>query len=130
MTGVVRENEALLRLTVHGTRRRKHQIEAVIDTGFSGYLTLPPDVIAGLGLAWQSTAQGILADGSASPFELYEAAVVWDRRARLIVVCESDATPLVGMAMLDGYELNVQVRPRGKVTITRLEDRAPPRRRA
>lgn len=120
MRGVVRNNEALLRVTVYGPRRRKQTIEAVIDTGFTGFLTLPPDVINGLGLLWQTTTHGVLADGSACSFESYEGVVMWDRRARQIDVCEFDATPLVGMAMLEGFELNVQVRPRGKVTIKRL----------
>jgi hypothetical protein len=34
-----------------------------------------------------------------------------------------DATPLVGMALLRGYEYKMQVRARGKVTIKRLPRR-------
>ena len=120
MTGVVRDNEPLIRLTVHGTRGRKRKVEAVIDTGFNGYLTLPPDVIAELGLPWQTTADAILADGSICSFEIYEAAMSWDRRVRSIIVSESDSTPLVGMAMLHGFELNMLVQARGKITIKRL----------
>jgi clan AA aspartic protease len=92
----------------------------VIDTGCNASLTLPPAVIAALQLPWQSTGHGILADGSAITFDVYQATVVWDRRRRQIPVVEADAAPLVGMALLEGYELTMQVRPGGKVTIKRL----------
>jgi predicted aspartyl protease len=71
-------------------------------------------------LSWQDTVPGILADGSETLFDVYEATVIWDRRPRLIRVNETDAIPLIGMALMKGYELNVQVRSRGKVTIKRL----------
>lgn len=120
MTGVVRGAEAIIRLTVRGPGGERQRIEAVIDTGFTGYLTLPPDMIERLGLTRRGSARAILADGSTRLFGLFDAVVVWDRRARRIAVGEADATPLVGMEMLEGFELNVQVRPRGKVTIKRL----------
>jgi clan AA aspartic protease len=120
MTGVVRAREARIRLKIRGPGGQEQEIEAVIDTGFTGWLTLPPVLVAALALPWQSLGRGILADGSESLFDVYEAAVVWDRRARRIPVDEADAAPLVGMALLNGYELKVQVRARGKVTIKRL----------
>jgi clan AA aspartic protease len=120
ITGVVRAREALIRLKVRGPRGRERTIEAVVDTGYTGSLTLPPTLIAALGLRWQSLDRGTLADGSECLFDVYEATVVWDRRTRRILVDEADTEPLVGMGLLSGYELKVQVRPRGKVTIKRL----------
>lgn len=122
MTGVVRGREAMLRLTVRGPGGQKRKIEAILDTGFTSYLTLPPTVIAELGLPLRGSGRGTLADGSTCLFGIYEAVVVWDRRARTVGVSEIDGTPLVGMALLEGFELNVRVRPRGKVTIKRLRD--------
>jgi len=97
-----------------------HEIEAVIDTGYTGWLTLPPSVISTLSLRWDSFGRGMLADGSASLFDVYQGKVVWDGRIRSVLVDEFDATPLVGMALLRGCELRMQVRARGKVTIKRL----------
>src|SRR5262249_18626136 len=79
--------------------------------------SLPPALVAALGLRWQSFGRGILADGSECLFDVYEAKVVWDRRSRRLLVDEADTTPLVGTALLTGYELKVQSRARGKVTI-------------
>ncbi len=51
---------------------------------------------------------------------MYEAKVVWDGKVRHVLVDEADTDPLVGMRLLRGYELKMQVRARGKVTIKRL----------
>jgi clan AA aspartic protease len=120
ITGVVRAREARIRLKIRGPGRQEQEIEAVIDTGYAAWFTLPPMLVASLGLPWQSFGRGILADGSQTLFDVFEAKVVWNRRARRILVDEADTDPLVGMALLSGYELKVQVRPRGKVTINRL----------
>ena len=45
--------EAVVRLPVQGARGREQAIEAVLDTGFNGYLTLPPELIAELGLPFR-----------------------------------------------------------------------------
>ncbi|MBI1917018.1 MAG: clan AA aspartic protease [Planctomycetes bacterium] len=120
ITGVVRAREARIRLRIRGPRRREQEIEAVIDTGYTSGLTLPPALVAALGLRWHSVGRGILADGRTCLFDVYEAKVVWDRRERRVLVDEADTDPLVGMGLLTGYELKVQVRSRGKVTIKRL----------
>ncbi len=53
MTGVVNANrEATIRLVVIGPSGQQQEIEAIIDTGFTGFLTLPAVLIAALGLPW------------------------------------------------------------------------------
>lgn len=120
ITGVVLADEGRIRLRVNGPRRRDHEVEAVIDTGYTASLTLPPAVIAALGLRWRSVGRGTLADGSECLFDVYEALVVWDGEERHILVDEAAADPLVGMRLLRNYELKIQVRTRGELTITRL----------
>ncbi len=120
IVGIVQGRAALIRLTVRGFRGREQEIEAVVDSGYTGWLTLPPTPIAALNLRWQTFGRGILADGSVSAFDVYQAKVVWDGRVRPVFVAEFDATPLIGMALLRGYEYRMQVRARGKVTIKRL----------
>lgn len=110
----------MLRLTVRGYRGRQQEIEAVIDTGYTGWLTLPPLVVAALQLRWQTSGRGVLADGSVSVFDVYQARVLWDGRSRSVLVDEFAATPLVGMSLLRGYEFNMRVQSRGKVSIQRL----------
>ncbi len=123
IVGIVQGREALIRLPIRGFRGRYQEIEAVVDSGYTGWLTLPPTVIAALKLRWQTFGRGILADGSVSAFDVYQAKVVWDGRVRTVLVDEFAATPLIGMSLLRGYEYKMQVRARGKVTIKRLSRR-------
>jgi clan AA aspartic protease len=107
IVGIVQRREARIRLTIRGFRGRQQDIEAVVDTGYTGWLTLPPMVIGALNLSWRTFGRGILADGSVSFFDVYHAKVIWDGRVRSVFVDEFDATPLVGMALLKSSELKM-----------------------
>lgn len=121
ITGVVTERrEALIRIKVLGPSGQDREIEAVIDTGFDGWLSLPPAVVAELGLTWHRRGRAVLADGSESVFDIYEATVEWDGRLRRVPIDEADTFPLVGMSLLEGYELVVQIQSGGNVTVRAL----------
>lgn len=77
-------------------------------------------VEVGLDLVWRRRGRALLADGSESIFDIYEAIVIWDGEARRIPVDQAETTPLVGMSLLEGYELTVQAQPGGNVTIAAL----------
>ncbi len=120
ITGMMQSGEGRIRLTVKGLHGEERVVEAIVDTGYSASLTLPPAVIAALGLAWQSMDTAKLADGSECIFSVYEGRVVWDGKVRQILVDEANADPLVGMRLLKGYEVKIEVRARCKVRIKRL----------
>lgn len=121
ITGIVtNDRQAIIRLTVRGPAGQEQEIEAIIDTGFDGWLSLPSSVVGVLGLVWRQRGRALLADGGESVFDIYEATVDWDGQARRIPVDEAETTPLIGMSLLEGYELAVQVQPGGKVTIRGL----------
>jgi predicted aspartyl protease len=83
-------------------------------------LTLPPSHVAALKLSWQKVDRGLLADGSECLFDVFDAEVDWDGEVRRVLIDEADTDPLVGMSLLSGYELNVEVCPQGKVEIAPL----------
>ena len=120
ITGTVKSDEGSIRLTVKGPQGQSREIEAIIDTGYSELLSLPPAIVKNLNLRWRSLDRSTLADGSDCLFDIYEAVVIWDGEARQILIDEADTDPLIGMRLLNGYELKMQVRPRGKITIKRL----------
>ena len=63
--GVVNaQTEAIIRLPVRAADGREQEIEAILDTGFNGSLTLPPAVIASLGLQWRTRGLVMLANGT------------------------------------------------------------------
>ena len=115
------DREAIVQLVVFGENKQKKGIKAVIDTGYTGFLTLPSATITTLGLTWYMQQEGILGDGSLCMFNVYEASVIWDGEVRSIEINESEADPLIGMGLLEGYELKIQGIPGGLVTITALE---------
>jgi clan AA aspartic protease len=123
ITGMVQALEGRISLKVRGPRKQEWEVEAVVDTGYTGFVSLPPRIIASLRLRWKSFDRGILADGSECLFDVYVAKVIWDGKERRVFVDEADTDPLVGMALLNGYELKMQVRSRGTITIKRLAAR-------
>src|SRR5262245_4088971 len=106
ITGVVNTNqEAIIRLVVLGPQGLQEEIDAIIDTGFTGFLTLPPTLVSTLGLSWLSRQPGILADGSVDIFDVYAATVLWDSQPRVVAVEAADTDLLVGMSLLAHYSL-------------------------
>jgi clan AA aspartic protease len=120
MYGSVNQNcEAVLPVVVKNDTRTQ-LVDAVIDTGFSGFLTLPFSIITTLDLTWKGRDVATLGDGTSCIFEVYIAAVIWDGQYRTIDINESETVPLVGMRLLRGYDLHIQTIEGGSVTIDAL----------
>ena len=121
ITGIVTATpEAIIDLIVRGPGGQDRKIQAVIDTGFDGSLTLPAELITSLGLPWRRRGRSLLADGNESLFDIYEATVIWHSRPRRVAVDEADIVPLVGMSLLYGCELTIKVIENGSVLIKPL----------
>ena len=112
--------EATLPLVVGKVNGQRQLINTVIDTGFNGFLTLPSTVITALDLPWIASDIVTLGDGSETLFDLHAATVIWDGRYREIDVAESETEPLIGMALLYGYRLQIEAIKGGIVRIEPL----------
>lgn len=118
MFGVVNNNcEAIIKVAVGRVGSPKITVDAVIDTGFTSFLSLPLSIITELDLTWHYRDFGTLGDGSEVVFELYKASVIWDGQNKIIDVVASDADPLVGMGLLYGFKLQIEAVESGRVTI-------------
>ena len=121
MTGVVNaRHEATLRLPVQDSSGQEQEIEFVLDTGFSGSLTLPTSLIATLGLPFRSRGSALLADGSEAEFDIHAATILWDGVSRNVLIEAADTDPLVGMGLLYGHDIHIQAVDGGSVLIQRL----------
>lgn len=93
------------------------EIETVIDTGFTGHLTLPPETVSSLGLSKRGFVEAELADGETTALDVYEARVLWHGQPQLIPIYETGSGPLIGMALLHGSKLEMEITGGGEVEI-------------
>ena len=111
---------ALVSIVVGGGNGRQQVVEAVIDTGFNGYLTLPYNEISSLGFPWIRLQSVILGDGNEQICDVHAGEIVWNNEIRTIEIEAADTQPLIGMALLEGYDLHIQVVENGAVSIESL----------
>ncbi len=109
--------EAVVALNLQGPEGQTRDIEAVVDTGYSGFLTLPTALVTELGLPFAYMGQALLANDAEVDFDVHYVAVLWDGQPRDIEADATGSTPLVGMLLLDRYDLSIQVRTGGRVVI-------------
>ncbi len=114
------DREAVIRLRVSGPGGNEEEIDAAIDTGFNDFLTLPPAFIAQLGLLFAAPTQATLADGSIVQMDYYQATILWDGQPRNVLALAANGGPLVGMSLLYGSRLTLDILDGGPVIIEAL----------
>ena len=80
-------------------------------------MTLPASFVSDLALPFAGATRAILGDGGEVFLDVFEAVVVWDNDERSVVTLATKGEPLVGMAMLSGYRVALDVVEGGGVTI-------------
>jgi len=110
------DGEPAIRLRVHGPVRAR-ALQAVIDTGFTGELTLPPDLISALRLSFRTQEEVVLGDGTVRSVPLHVASVRFAGRNRRVLVGEAQTVPLVGTDLLRGFSLQIDFWEGGRVQI-------------
>lgn len=121
LVGVVTaEREAVLRLTVLGPDQGSTDVEAVFDTGFTGHLTLPPEVVTELGLPLLGSRNTVLADGSRVALDVHRARVLWAGRRRPVQVLAARGGALAGMSLVWGHRVSLSAMKDGEVTVEPL----------
>jgi predicted aspartyl protease len=92
-------------------------LEASIDTGFSGFLTLPPDLIAVLQIPYERSDIFVLGDNSEAELHLYAGRLLWHGQDKSVILLAAEGIPLIGMSLLEGSDLFVHVVAGGEVRI-------------
>ncbi len=113
--------EPVVTIGLQGPSGQTSEIEAVIDTGFTGFLTVTPELVMELGLPLEGIGRATLADGSEVSFPSYDVAVLWEGQPRYVLADAADTTPLVGMRLLDRHNLSIDVEDGGRVVIQAKE---------
>ena len=118
---VTEDQQALVTIDIMDATGQPHSLEVVLDTGFTGYLTLPGEVIRQLGLPSAGGRTFELANGERFEFEAYVAVVSWHDRPRNVLALRSDSTPLLGMTLLWGSRVTLDTLSEGEVVIEELD---------
>ena len=117
--GVVNDAyEAVISLSLEGPEGRQSEIQVVIDSGYTGFLTLPASLVTELGLYSLGKSHAVLANDAEVEFDVYSITVDWEGESRYIEADAMGSPPLaVGMLLLDGHTLNIEVEKSGVVLI-------------
>lgn len=114
--------DAIVPLRLRGTGGIAIELQAVLDTGFGDWLTLSREEINALALPFREEGRYTLADGSEVISPVFLAEAEWFGRWRRILVAEMRGAPLLGMALLRGCFLGIEVLDGGRVEIRSLQD--------
>ena len=109
--------QAWVTIEVAGSDEAFRSTEVVVDTGFTGWLTLPGTVIEQMRLELYGRRPAVLANGETEILDLYFALVQWHSQTRPVMIHQADGRPLMGMALLSGSHLLVDASEGGEVTI-------------
>lgn len=109
--------EPWVTVPVEDTNGEFQQCEVILDTGFTGHLTLPETVIEALGLVSEGQRTVTVASGREETLEYYTAWVSWHGRLCEVGVFQSIDQPLLGMELLYGSRITVGVWEGGEVVI-------------
>lgn len=112
--------EAVIRISIQNQAGQFIEFDGVIDTGFDGSLTLPKAVIDSLGLPWRGKSSTLLANGAIDEFDVFAGKTNWDGAIRNVLIEAAETDPLVGMAMMQGFELQVRIKPGGSLILRRI----------
>lgn len=119
--GVITSNrEAVIRIRVRSVGGQEVQMDAAIDTGFNGFLTLPVQLVASLALSFAGTTRAVLGDGRELSVDAFEVNVLWDDQEQSVVALATEGSVLVGMALLFGSRVTLDVEDGGSVLIETL----------
>jgi clan AA aspartic protease len=122
--GAVHGNtDPIIELTVRGPEGRAECLDFKVDTGFDGALTLHSAVVSALGLQPSGIQRIALADGSIIVCQVCGGVVDWDGASRSVEVQVSDSVSLLGMALLAGHQVRIDVEDGGAVRISPLTHR-------
>ncbi len=120
MTGQVHHEVALLSVPVRAPGQPAFALEFVIDTGFTGYLTLPVAAVGALGLDFLRRMPANLADDTTINVSVYALLIVWHGQEREVEVLATGRRPLLGTRLLQDARLSADWTRGGLVEVVPL----------
>lgn len=107
-------------VTITGMDGIHRTVEATLDTGFTGSISLPLGLIEQLGLEYVRDRAVTLADGSQRDVAIYRGSVMLGGEWRDTEVHCSGYVALVGMRLMYGANISLDAVPSGEISYTSL----------
>ena len=95
-------------------------VEFIVDTGYEGDITMPPDLARQVDAMEMGSRRQSLADGTIHRIPLYQTALEWEGEQRTVEMLVLGGQPLIGTDLLGDMLLQVEVTEGGEVTIEHL----------
>lgn len=117
---VMGNGDPVIQISVRDAGGQDVPINFILDTGYTGYLALPPRWVNRL--QWTPTGVTLMrfADNSEAQTTTYDEIILWDGMERIVTIAELDGDPLIGTDLLYDHEVIIQFINGGRVTVTRL----------
>ena len=109
--------EPVITIRVSGPVGTLIEVDAVIDTGFNGFLCLPQEVVESARMPYLYSRTARMADDRNRTFPLHQAEVDWNGSSKTVEAHASGATALVGMQLMKDHRLEMDIRIGGAVRI-------------
>ena len=114
--------EARISVDIVGITQIYQTLEVVVDTGYTGWMSLPEPIINDIGLDHAGTRPATLANGQTVPTDAYNAGLLWHGQPIDIVVQALNSKPMIGAELLANSRLSIDWWDGGDVIV---EERMP-----
>ena len=114
--------EARVTIDIAGNDHIFRSVEAIVDTGFTGALSLPESAAHELGLGSARVERVTLADGRSIRASVHAARILWHGQPLDVRVQTLGSHPVIGTALLANCRLSIDWWDGGDVII---EERTP-----
>lgn len=118
--GRISEGKATIPVIFRLPSQPDFSVDFVIDTGFNDYLTLPIQAVNLMNLPVYSSIPARLADGSEALLSVHLATIIWDDVEKVVPVLASGYKPLLGVALMEGYHLEIDFEENGLVSLEKI----------
>lgn len=123
IAGSVNEfREPIVTMEIHGPTGRSVRVQAIVDTGFNGFVSIPAALAERLSLPRTGATRAELANGEVVAVAVCRATVRWHGHDQRVDVLVSDGGPLIGMHLLAGSRLRIQCDAGGDVEIEPVQE--------
>lgn len=120
MEGRVNERlEAVVPLQL-ALRSGEAMINAIVDTGFSGSVSVPESLAEEMDLSPGGFSNAYLADGSRLTYRYFRGRITWHGREVSVPISMIGGEVLIGMALLERSRLSIEIKYAGSALIDPL----------